>query len=542
MLKRSVSTASLCLYLFLVQPVWAQYKWSDPTQRWSTVGPPSGTLMIHGGTFGGRGADAFLAAVGDMDALIIVIPTAGGDEVCNSNAPAAVDLRQRGAKRVVVLHTRERDVANSGEFIMPLREAKGVWISGGQQSRLAKAYLHTLAHRELFAVMERGGVVAGNSAGASIQGSFLYGGHAAGDVGFGFVKQSIIGQHYFRRRRVGSVAGLVRKYPDHLGLGIDEDTFVVVRGDTMEISGVGKVAVCNSHRPDWSERDPYEILLAGDRYDLKARRLLTPHPWEPADQWAEADKPWTDPAADWVTVGPPRGALLLTGGESDAELMRRFIELAGGPDAPIVVIPTAAKTGRGEDNPDLAALRKLGAKNAVLWHTLDRHTANSVQGTSTLGNVRGVWFSSGEAWRLADAYLHTLAHRQLFNVLDHGGIIAAEGGAARFLAQGMAGDPFNWDEGAGLLRNTIIHTWPATERLTDELVATLKKQPTQLGLGLDAGSAILVRADEFEVLGQGKVTAVDPTRRGWPWDKDEDPYLLLAHGDRFDLSTRRPNW
>lgn len=542
MSRRIRTTSYLMSCICLAGTALGQVKWTDPTANWTTLGPPAGTLMIHGGTFGGKGADTFLAAVGDAEALIVVIPTAGADENCGDNTPAAVDLRQRGAKHVQVLHTRERTVANSAEFVAPLRRAKGVWISGEQQSRLAKAYLHTLTHRELFAVMERGGVVSGNSAGASIQGAFLYGGHAAGDIGFGFVRQSVVGQHYIRRRRLGGVARIVAKEPELLGLGIDEDTFVVVRGDTFEVAGGGKVALCNARRAGWSSANPYEFLLAGDQYDMKERRILTPRIWDPADQWPDARQPWADPAAKWTTCGPPNGTLLLAGGQATPAIMQRFLDLAGGPDARIVVIPTAGLDGRDERNADLAALKALGAKNVELWHTIDRDAANSVKFVAPLTNARGVWFCAGDAWRLADAYLHTLAHQRLFELLNHGGVIAAEGGAARFLALQMAGDPHGWDEGTGLLKDTVVHTWPSASRRIDDLVAVLKAKPTLLGIGIDEGSAITVRGDELEVLGDAKTAAFDATRRGWPWEKDEDPYVLLGHGEHYNLKTRRPDW
>ncbi|NLE36391.1 MAG: cyanophycinase [Pirellulaceae bacterium] len=266
----------------------------SPNTRWTTIGPPVGTLLIDGGHDQGKAKDAFLSLVGDPEALIVVIPTAGADEACEEDSPTIEALRQRGAKNVKVLHTRRRAVANTDEFVAPLKEAKGVWMAGGRQSRLAKAYLHTLTHRELFGVLERGGVIAGTSAGASIQGSYLYGGQSAGEVGFGFVRDAAIGQHFVRRRRhLPETSGLpkvVARNPGLLGIGIDEETFIIVRGDVFTVGGYGKVAIADATRPNWPGEEPHEFFIPGDAYDMKQRRAIVHRASNAENQWDGAKK------------------------------------------------------------------------------------------------------------------------------------------------------------------------------------------------------------------------------------------------------------
>ncbi|MBN1855037.1 MAG: Type 1 glutamine amidotransferase-like domain-containing protein [Pirellulales bacterium] len=506
------------------------------------MGPPNGTLLIHGGSHGGKGADAFLSRINDMDALIVVIPTAGSDEFCGSDGPAVQSLMERGAKNVTVLHTRERTVANSPEFVAPFQKAAAVWISGGVQSRLAKAYLHTRTHKELFGVLERGGIVAGNSAGASIQGSFLYGGHAAGDVGFGFVRNSVFGQHYVRRQRMGSVQRIVAKHPELLGIGLDEGAFILVRGDRFEVHGNSQVAVCNAKRPGWPDDQPYELLFPGDKYEMKLRRIYPARVWNPLDQWENAHETWNNPAETWPTLGPPKGSLLLTGDQPSSAMAKRFLELVGNPEARIVVIPNV--NGSKSDDPceELALLNAAGARNIELWHTLDRRASNSKQFVEPLAHADAVWICVGEQWKLVDAYLHTLAHRELFRLLEREGVLAASGGGARFLSDRMAGDPYGWNLGCGFLRKTAVHTWPANDRQIDEMKAILKQDPSLLGIGIDDKTAILVRGSEFEVIGCGKVAVLDAMRPGWPWENADEAYILLGEGGRFDMTTRRPDW
>ncbi|MBN1418679.1 MAG: Type 1 glutamine amidotransferase-like domain-containing protein [Planctomycetes bacterium] len=541
-LGRSASSWALILCLTSACVCPAGEKWQDPTRRWTTIGPPNGTLLIHGGSHGGRGADAFLSLIADMDAPIVVIPTAGADDRCGPDAPGAIVLRERGARNVAVLHTRERTVADSQEFVAPLRKARGVWISGGLQSRLAKAYLHTRTHAELLAVLERGGIVAGNSAGASIQGSFLYGGHAAGDIGFGFVRDSAIGQHYVRRRRMGGLQRIVGQHPELLGIGLDEGAFIIVRGDAFEVQGDAKVAICDGGGPERADDRSYVLLYPGDSYDMKGRRILSAKTWDPEDQWEGAEREWEDPAGAWRTLGPPKGSLLMTGDRPSPAMAARFLERAGGAGARIVVVPNWNGKESGRRCEELDLLAAAGAENTVLWHTLDRRAANSVEFVAPLARADAIWICAGEQWKLADAYRHTLAQREFSRLLERGGVLAASGGGARFIAERMAGDPYGWDLGCGFLRRAVVHTWPGGGRRMDEIEAVLKEHPSSLGIGIDDDAAILVQGDGFEVIGGGKVAVLDATRPGWPWEDPCEAYILLGKGERYDMTARRPDW
>ena len=154
---------------------------------------------------------------------------------------------------------------------------------------------------------------------------------------------------------------------------------------------------------------------------------------------------WNNPAAAWKTLGPPKGRLLMTGGQPILSMARRFVGLVGDPDARIVVIPNFNGKERDAQCRELDLLKEAGAKNAQLWHTIDRRAANSKKFVKPLAEADAVWICRGEQWKLADAYRHTLAHAILFSLLERGGVIAASGGGARFLADRMAGDPYGWN-------------------------------------------------------------------------------------------------
>ena len=97
----------------------------------------------------------------------MLIPTAGARYGSHDGWTAIEELQKAGVEKLEILHTRSRSVADLAAFAAPLKEATGVWFSGGRQFRLVDVYLETETHAELQAVLDRGGVVGGNSAGAS---------------------------------------------------------------------------------------------------------------------------------------------------------------------------------------------------------------------------------------------------------------------------------------------------------------------------------------------------------------------------------------
>ena len=243
---------------------------AEPATR---VGPPSGSLLVVGGGSMAKLWPVFLELAGGKEAPVVVIPTAG--ENISGDDSSTKALRALGVAHVVQLHTRDPKEADKEAFVTPLRTARGVWISGGRQWRLADSYLGTRTQKELFAVLARGGVIGGSSAGATIQGSYLVRGAPSGntimmspghEVGFGFLRQTAIDQHVDTRKRAEDLRPVLRAHPALLGIALDEATAIVVRGDHAEVVGVGNVRFFAA-----PEAAP-DLLQAGARYDLAARR------------------------------------------------------------------------------------------------------------------------------------------------------------------------------------------------------------------------------------------------------------------------------
>jgi len=261
---------------------------AQPVQPRDTAefGPAHGTLMIIGG---GLRSEAlrkrFISLAGGPEALILLVPTAAEGDDSGEYWQSLRDLEDAGARHVKVLHTRDRKQADSEAFVDPIKQAAGVFIMGGRHWRLADAYLNTRTHRELFALLERGGVIAGTSAGATIQGSFMVRGDTKGNEtmigdhveGMGFLKGVTIDQHVLRRNRQFDLIPVIEAHPELLGIGIDEDTAIVVRRDRFEVIGSSYVLIYDSTRVTGAGGQFY-FLAPGDRYNLKTREAERPQP------------------------------------------------------------------------------------------------------------------------------------------------------------------------------------------------------------------------------------------------------------------------
>lgn len=255
-------------------------------------GPPKGTLVIVGGgsTEGTGIVEKFIALAGGPDKKFVIVPTAGGNR---NREGALVEYKEdqviqswvrRGLKNVKMLHTADPKVADTEEFARVLRDADAVWFNGGRQWNIVDSYANTLTYREFHKVLERGGVIAGSSAGATIQGEYLVRGDTSGaDVmmtaepthqeAFKFLRKSAIDQHINTRNRWDHLIEVIQKKPTLLGIGISEGTAVIVTGDTFEVMGKWKVAVHDNTRLYQPWEKPYFVLSAGDVYNMKTRKV-----------------------------------------------------------------------------------------------------------------------------------------------------------------------------------------------------------------------------------------------------------------------------
>lgn len=244
---------------------------------------PSGALLIVGG--GEMPEDVmskFIELAGGLDAPIIVLPIAAEDDLPADESRDTRVWKRVGAKNVRSLRARERAEVESPEFAAAIEGAKAVWFNGGRQWRFVDAYMGTKAEALFRGVLARGGVIGGSSAGASIQGQYMPRGSALGNTdmmaegyerGLGFLPGVAVDQHFTQRKRQGDMSALMRRYPQILGIGLDEGTAIVVQGSSAQVIGRG-----GAHFYDYRTGVPtgehdYQLLSAGKRYDLAKRAV-----------------------------------------------------------------------------------------------------------------------------------------------------------------------------------------------------------------------------------------------------------------------------
>jgi cyanophycinase len=245
-------------------------------------GPEHGTLVIVGG---GRVGPEIMTRMFDLGggkhAPIVVIPTASGADDYPADWSGLKMFKDFGATHITLLHTKDRAVADSEAFVKPITTAKIVWFVGGRQWRLVDSYAHTRTQREVEKVLERGGVVAGSSAGASIISSYMVRGARENNYimmapgyeeGFGLIKGVAIDQHMLTRNRQDDLEEVIAKHPEVLGIGLDESTAIIVQGQEFEVVGASKIAI-HDGRVVEKERQQrngkkYYFMGPGEKYDL----------------------------------------------------------------------------------------------------------------------------------------------------------------------------------------------------------------------------------------------------------------------------------
>lgn len=248
------------------------------------VGPEHGSLVVVGGNLHDPAiVQRFIDLAGGPQARIVVIPTAGGGEDYDQFYGGLKAFHDLGAYNVTVVHTYDRGEADTDAFTAPIREATGVWFPGGRQWRLADAYLGTKTEAALWGVLERGGVIGGSSAGATILGSYLVRGDTRTNTimmgdheeGFGFLRNVGIDQHVLRRNRQFDLIRVIEAHPGLLGIGIDENTAIIVQGDRFEVMGAGYVLIYDHNRMVGDDGKFY-FLAPGDRFNLATREAMRP--------------------------------------------------------------------------------------------------------------------------------------------------------------------------------------------------------------------------------------------------------------------------
>ena len=234
---------------------------------------------------------------GGPEALIIVIPTASSIPVeVGENYLSAFD--KLGCTNVHVMDIRKKEDSELAENIALIKKADCIMFSGGNQSKITKKIGRTTIHKILIDRYENDHlVIAGTSAGAmcmskemitggSSTESFIKGAVGMGE-GMDFISNLIIDSHFIKRGRFGRLAEAVAKFPKHFGIGLAEDTGLVIKnGHTFEVIGSGMVILFDptklkhNNESVLKEGTPMSlvnlkthVLANGDRFNFKKMKI-----------------------------------------------------------------------------------------------------------------------------------------------------------------------------------------------------------------------------------------------------------------------------
>ena len=194
-------------------------------------------------------------------------------------------FRSLGVKHIYNLEINSREEATSDAKLRILDDAQAVFFTGGDQMKITSQVGDTPIFQRLQQIYQEGGVIAGTSAGASVMSEtmLVVGGdeesHVIGESvrmapGFGLIGGVIIDQHFMERGRVGRLLGAVAQNPKNLGIGIDEQTAVVVeRGNGFYVLGSGAVYVIDGSEVTFSNIAEGDLKKTLSIYDVKLHML-----------------------------------------------------------------------------------------------------------------------------------------------------------------------------------------------------------------------------------------------------------------------------
>jgi len=225
-----------------------------------------------------------------------------------------------------------------------------------------------------------------------------------------------------------------------------------------------------------------------------------------------------------LAQAPSHGHLVLVGGgEKPAAAMRKFVELAGGPNAPIVVIPTASEEADTPEYYRTLFRDEYGCSNVAVLDIKTREDAMRGDLAELAGRARGIFFGGGDQSRITRALLDTPVLAAIAAAFESG---AAVGGTSAGTAcqsalmitgegdfTAITADNVELARGLGFFRGVIVDQHFVARQRANRLISVILEHPDLLGVGIDEDTAAWVRPDgTLQVLGERCVVVLDPDR------------------------------
>ncbi len=418
-----------------------------------------------------------------------------------------------------------------------VHEASGVWIVGSEAAKVATALKAAGVVDELRALLARRGVVGGNAAGGAALARLFASTpkNDSADVaanGLDLLPGVVVMPGFEADETHSRLLQLVESHPGNFGVGIEDNCALFVRGRRLRVLGEGKVALALAASPTRAARTME--VKSGELADFTALRRM-------AVGRVQTGFPPQEPGVPEVEGGT---LVIVGGGGLPVEAMRRFIELAGGPDALIVVLPTAdpsPKSGEAEKR----VFGEAGARNAVVLKARTIEEVESPESLDLLRRAGGIWFGGGRQWRFVDTYENTQAHAAMLEMLHRGGVIGGSSAGATIQGDYLCrGNPLGnadimsegYERGLGFLPGTAIDQHFAQRNRFAEMTTLMQTYPQYLGIGVDESTALIVQGHVGEVVGRNSVQFYDYRNSA---DDAKRDYVSVHPGGRYDLKARR---
>ena len=257
-----------------------------------------------------------------------------------------------------------------------------------------------------------------------------------------------------------------------------------------------------------------------------------------------------------------KGHLLIIGGVQTPEIEKKFVELAGGPDARIIIIPNAGSEPKLNSEIEQKTFTNLGAKADYILFTSE--TADDESNLKKMEWANAVFFTGGDQTDLTRDMLGTKLLQKVFEIYNNGGTVGGTSAGAAVMSEVMitGNELVNKDssvsfvtiekgnvetkKGFGFLKTVIIDQHFLKRKRHNRTISALIEHPNLLGVAIDESTSIIVNPDDtFEVFGNNQVLVYDPTNaKNIREDKKGNLGIsnmklhVLISGDKFNLKTK----
>lgn len=201
-------------------------------------------LMCGGGKLPDSLLDRFCELSDNKNSRLVLVPTASERSDTGDYSPWLELWKQRGWRDVQIVHADHQKTSRHADFGKQIDQASAVWITGGDQSRLADRFLGTPFIHRLHQLFRRGGVLGGTSAGAAIVSETMIASGTEEPVfgkGFGFLPRVIVDQHFQQKNRFERLSKAIERHPEQIGVGLDESTGIELTVAKATVIGNGHV-------------------------------------------------------------------------------------------------------------------------------------------------------------------------------------------------------------------------------------------------------------------------------------------------------------